>query len=191
MARGIIIIGVAGSGKTTLGKLLADKLKYKYIDIDEYIWHQDTVIPFSKMYSKEEKIINLNNAIKDTDYFVMAGSMYSIHEHFDDLFELTIFLTCNKEIRIARLQKREKERFGNRVEAGGDMYEEHINFINYVSNYETGMDGSNLAQHKKWLSELKCPIITLDGANSLDDNLNEIIKAYKKIKLIKNDNIII
>lgn len=184
MARGIIIIGVAGSGKTTLGKLLAEKLNYKYIDIDEYIWHQDTVIPFSKMYSKEEKIINLNNAIKDIDNFVMAGSMYSIHQHFDELFDLTIFLTCDKETRITRLQKREKERFGNRIEVGGDMYEGHINFINYVSNYETGKDGSNLAQHKKWLSELKCPIITLDGAKPLDDNLNKIVEVYEKIKLI-------
>uniref|UniRef100_UPI003260E19C shikimate kinase n=1 Tax=Clostridium sp. NkU-1 TaxID=1095009 RepID=UPI003260E19C len=38
MARGIIIFGSAGSGKTTLGKMVADKLGFPYFDIDDYIW---------------------------------------------------------------------------------------------------------------------------------------------------------
>ena len=33
----IILIGMMGSGKTTVGKLLADKLNMKFIDSDEVI----------------------------------------------------------------------------------------------------------------------------------------------------------
>ena len=40
MARGIIIFGSAGSGKTTLGKLVAKKLDFPYFDIDDYIWRE-------------------------------------------------------------------------------------------------------------------------------------------------------
>ncbi|MBQ2471690.1 MAG: AAA family ATPase, partial [Acholeplasmatales bacterium] len=33
----LYLIGMMGSGKTTLGKALADKLNYQFIDMDVYI----------------------------------------------------------------------------------------------------------------------------------------------------------
>ena len=56
MAAGIMITGSSGAGKTTLGEVLAKELGYIFVDIDEYIWRKDTEIPFSIMYSKDEKI---------------------------------------------------------------------------------------------------------------------------------------
>ena len=35
--RNVILIGYMGSGKTTVGRLLADKLEYQFIDTDKYI----------------------------------------------------------------------------------------------------------------------------------------------------------
>lgn len=35
--RNIVLIGMMGSGKTTIGKLLSEKLKMNFIDMDEYI----------------------------------------------------------------------------------------------------------------------------------------------------------
>ena len=37
MANNIVLIGLMGAGKTTIGKSLAEKLDYSYIDIDEEI----------------------------------------------------------------------------------------------------------------------------------------------------------
>ena len=37
MKNKIVIIGMPGSGKTTLGKILAEELNIKFIDMDEYI----------------------------------------------------------------------------------------------------------------------------------------------------------
>lgn len=61
---GMIILGPAGSGKTTLGKFVADKMEIAFLDIDEYIWRNDTEKPYSVMYSKEEKISNLMEAVQ-------------------------------------------------------------------------------------------------------------------------------
>ena len=61
---GMIILGPAGSGKTTLGKYVADKMEIAFLDIDEYIWRNDTEKPYSVMYSKEEKIRNLMEAVQ-------------------------------------------------------------------------------------------------------------------------------
>lgn len=47
MARGIIIFGPAGSGKTTLGKMTADESRFPYFDLDDYIWRRDTKISAS------------------------------------------------------------------------------------------------------------------------------------------------
>lgn len=35
--RNIVLIGMTGCGKTTIGEIVADKLKYKVIDMDQYI----------------------------------------------------------------------------------------------------------------------------------------------------------
>lgn len=43
---GMIILGPAGSGKTTLGKFVADKMEIAFLDIDEYIWRNDTEKPY-------------------------------------------------------------------------------------------------------------------------------------------------
>ena len=37
MEKSITLIGLPGCGKTTVGNLLSDKLKYEFVDIDFYI----------------------------------------------------------------------------------------------------------------------------------------------------------
>lgn len=63
--KGMIILGSAGAGKTTLGKLTAEKLGITFLDIDEYIWRNDTDIPYTVMYSKDEKIKRIMDAVEE------------------------------------------------------------------------------------------------------------------------------
>ena len=41
MAAGIMIMGSSGAGKTTLGKMAAERLGFTFVDIDEYIWRKE------------------------------------------------------------------------------------------------------------------------------------------------------
>lgn len=86
--QGIIILGPSGSRKITLGKIVAQQLKILFLDIDDYIWHKDTEIPFSTMYSRTEKINRLMETISKTDHFIMVGSMDSFHKYFDPFLYL-------------------------------------------------------------------------------------------------------
>ena len=183
MPTGIIILGSPGAGKTTLGQQTAAALDFRFIDIDEYIWRMDTPRPFTVMYSRAEKIDRLMDAIHPTAHFVMAGSMYSIHEHFDSFFELAVFLHADAKLRAARVHARvharELERFGSRVLAGGDLYEDHQHFLTEVEGYDDGIGGATLAQHQAWIASLRCNVIRLDGADALEKNVQAIISAYE------------
>lgn len=179
MATGIMIVGSSGAGKTTLGELVAKEFGYTFVDIDEYIWRKDTKIPFSAMYPKDEKISRLMEAISNCEHFVMAGSMDSFHEHFDPYFELVVHLHTDAQIRVKRVHERELDRFGERVLEGGDMYEEHQKMLSDIAGYDYGIGGCTLQQHENWIKCLKCKVIQLDGADSLEKNLNIIIETYK------------
>ena len=179
MARGIIIFGSAGSGKTTLGKMVAERLGFPYFDIDDYIWRRDTDKPFTAMYSREEKVSRLMAAISKGNHFIMAGSMDSFNAPFVPLFDLAVHITADLEVRLARIHRREYESFGDRILQGGDMYREHQHFLENSARYDT--DGSpNIKTHMQWAASLPCRVMYLDGTDDLRMNAQLIIDEYSK-----------
>lgn len=177
MARGVIIFGPAGSGKTTLGKMVAQRLNYPYFDLDDYIWRKDTVVPFTTMYTRTEKAERLMSAISQGEHFVMAGSMSSFHQSFDPLFDLAVHLTADTDTRRRRVHKRELERYGDRILPGGDMYEGHQAFLESCGHYDT--DGSpSLKEHMDWAAALPCKVIRLNGDEPLEKNAQQIVSIY-------------
>ena len=179
MARGIIIFGPTGAGKTTLGKLVAQKLDYPYYDIDDYIWRKDTEIPFTVMYTRKEKADRLMEAISQQEHFVMAGSMSSFHTAFDPLFDLAVYLTADTAVRAARIHERELAMFGNRVLPGGDLYEAHQRFLRECARYDKDeYDPRTRRQHLEWIGELPCPVLHLKGEDDLAENARIIVSSY-------------
>lgn len=183
MPKGIIILGSAGAGKTTLGKLVAKMLGIAFLDIDEYIWQSNTDVPYTVMYSKDEKIRRLSDAVETAGEFVMAGSMYSFHEHFDPLFCLAVYLTADEKIRVERVRSRELGEFGDRILPDGDMFEVHQSFLKDVAGYDWGIGSCNSEQHEEWLSQLTCPILRLDGCEKLENNAEVIVEMYQRSDL--------
>lgn len=180
MSRGIIIFGSSGSGKTTLGKMVAEKLGFPYLDLDDYVWRRDVDKPFTVMYTREEKINRLMSDVSQCEFFVMAGSMDSFNTPFVPLFDLAVHITASVEVRLARINKREYERFGNRILEGGNLYENHQRFLNVSAQYDS--DGSpSLKTHEKWANSLPCKVICINGEDCLANNIQLIINVYREI----------
>ncbi len=181
MSTGIIIYGATGSGKTTLGKELAHRLDFQHVDIDDYIWRWDTDIPYTILRPREERIEYLMNAISKCRHFVMTGSMGSIRESFNSLFDLAVFITVPTEIRIERLRARESAMFGERILVGGDMYEQNLMFFEDALQYETGEPPQIcLKHHEQWSGELSCPVLRVDGTKSISENAAWIADQFLK-----------
>lgn len=173
-----MIIGPSGSGKTTLGKKLAEILNYPFFDVDDYIWRFDTPELYTVMYSRQEKITRLQNAIAPYKHFIMAGSMSSFHEAFDSLFDMMVFLYVAPQTRIERLKERAIQRFSERVLEGGDMYNSNLKFLEDNLKYET--DGSpNMREQKEWMGSLSCIKMELDGSENVDKNAEAIAEVWK------------
>jgi hypothetical protein len=162
-----------------LGKLVAEKLEFPYFDIDDYIWRKDTNKPFTVMYTREEKINRLMTDISKGAHFVMAGSIDSFNAPFVPLFDLTIHITAPIDTRIARINKREYEVYGERIMESGDMYEGHCRFLADSARYDT--DGSPcMSTHVQWANSLPCKVLRLNGDEDLNKNVQIIVHEYLK-----------
>lgn len=57
MDKGITLIGMPGSGKTTIGALVADKLDYYFLDVDQWIVERESMPLAEVIKNKSEQYI--------------------------------------------------------------------------------------------------------------------------------------
>lgn len=66
MTRNIILIGMPGCGKSTIGEVLAKKLSYDFCDLDEYIVEKEDMTIDQMFENGEEYFRDIEtNAVKD------------------------------------------------------------------------------------------------------------------------------
>ena len=112
-----------------------------------------------------------------SDKIVISGSLCGWGDELIPYFDLVIRLVTPTEQRIARLKEREFQRFGNRICEGGDMYEEHLKFINWAREYDDGDETMrSKAMHDKWekLVMQNCRHMSLDGTQPVQRLLEMI-----------------
>ncbi len=181
MAKNVIhIYGASGSGTSTLGRKICKELGYTFMDTDNYFW-LPTNPKYTTKRTKEERVSMMKTDIKKADNVVISGSLVGWGDELIPLFTLVIRLETATDIRIARLKKREKEAFGERIEVGGDMYEHHNEFIEWAKEYDTGgIDMRSKARHDEWQKLLQCEQIMLNGADDLDANYEVVKKILER-----------
>ncbi len=175
----IHIFGASGSGTSTLGRYICEKAGFFFMDTDDYFWEQ-THIPYTVKRPVEERIKLMTADIEKHKDVVISGSLGGWGDVLIPYFDLAIRLHTDPKLRIERLRKREKEHFGNRIDVGGDMYENHLEFIEWAKTYDNGdLTMRSKAQHDQWQKLLACPLLLLDGSASLEENFT-MVKEYLK-----------
>ena len=73
------------------------------------------------------------------------------------------------------MKKIEREQFGSRIDAGGDMYETHQKFLAWAASYDDGgLEMRSRASPDAWEKLLTCPRISLDGSLPAAENFERI-----------------
>lgn len=170
----IHIYGASGSGTSTLGRKICEELGYKFMDTDDYFW-----LPTNPQYttkrSTEERLALMKKDISENSNVVISGSLAGWGDELIPLFTLAVRLVTDTEIRIERIKVREKQKFGDRIMPDGDMYEHHMEFLEWAREYDTGsVNMRSKAKHDEWQKLLLCKQIVLDGADVLDDNFRKV-----------------
>ena len=165
MAR-VIILGANGSGKSTVGHELANLLNCAHFDTENY-WFHKTETPYTVSRPPEERNAMFISDIKKHDSYVVSGSVSEWDEAFLKLFDLAVFLEVPTNVRVERIEKREHERFRDRIKENGDMYEQHLRFIGYAKLRDIPL-------LKKKAGKYSCPIIYFDGTKNYKDIAKKI-----------------
>lgn len=174
---GIIITGLNGCGKSTVRKLLAEKMNYYSMDVEDYYFIKSDT-PYSKFHTLEQtKQLMLKDIQKHGD-FVLATVNCDWGEEIASMCKLAIVLSAPLDLRMKRIKNREYEKFGDRVLQGGDLYESQQKFHNKVL-----LRGE---EHiTKQMQFITCPILELDATLPIYDIVNTIYKKYLQINPIE------
>ena len=170
---GIIICGLNGTGKSTLGKALAEKLHFHFIDIENLYFpktNPNKIYASPRTRKEVEKL--LLHEIKTHKDFILASVKGDYGEDIYSLIQYAILLDVPKNIRLKRVKKRSFQKFGNRMLWGGDLYEQEENFFHFVESRD-----ENIVE--EWVKSLKCPVIRMDGTKSIDENTNFIMERIQ------------
>lgn len=173
MVRVVHILGASGSGTTTLGRALSDAYGYHQLDSDDYFW-LPTEIPYTVKRGREERVRLMREAIEPHEKCVITGSLCGWGDPLIPLFGLIVRVVTPTEVRLARLQEREYAKFGGRIREGGDMFQAHLEFLQWAADYDAGgLDMRSRAAHDAWLAQpqIRCPVAEADGTRPLPELL--------------------
>jgi adenylate kinase family enzyme len=168
----IHILGAAGSGTSTLGASLSKVLPHTHLDTDDYFW----ITKFTEQRQVPERRQMLKKDLLLYEKWILSGSICGWGDNLKSYLDLVIFLWIPQEIRLARLQQREIQRYGNDVLAGGSKYDQSKTFLEWASLYDNaGMEVRSKTLHEHWMAELSCPILRIEGDYSVEERVNIVL----------------
>ena len=172
----IHIFGASGSGTSTLGRALAEKTSFRFMDTDDYYW-----LPAEPMYTLKrpipERLALMERDLDECSDAVLSGSLAGWGDPLIPRFTLAVRLNTPTPVRMERLQQREYARYGRRILPGGDLYEQSQAFLAWAAQYDDGLPPlRSRALHDLWQQQLPCPLLTLDGTLPLDELAEAVLQ---------------
>lgn len=182
MENRINILGASGCGTSTLGRALAQALHIPCLECDDY-YHAPTDPPFQKQYSPEERYAKLCRDLEHQRNFILCGGIFDWVPKPPIDFTCVVFLYVPTDIRIERLKNRERERFGARIQPGGDMHQAHLEFLEWASHYDSGhLEGKSLIKHEAHLRNQLCTVLEFRVPAPVTILTSQILEAIGKPK---------
>ena len=157
------IYGPCGSGTSTLGREIGRRLGFRFLDTDDFFW-----LPTDPQYTQkrplEERLALLEEELDKPGDVVLSGALIPWGNPLIPRFTLVVRLEAETQLRLERLKARERADFGSRIEPGGDMYQDFLEFLEYARGYDTGgLNMRSRARHDAWEKLLPARCSTWTG----------------------------
>ena len=173
---GILICGLNGTGKSTLGSMLAERMGYEFIDNEDLFFPKaDSSYTFSGPRSEEEVIRLLEEKITANNRFIFAAVKGHYGDRLIASLDHIVLMEVPKQIRSRRIRDRSYRKFGNRILPGGDLYDQESKWFSLTeSRPETYVTD--------WLETVDCPVIRIDGTLPVEENVDYLESVLSKEK---------
>jgi adenylate kinase family enzyme len=173
----IHIFGASGSGTTTLGGALASALGCPHFDSDNYYW-LPTDPPFQESRDRESRCGLLLKDLTGHDAWVLSGSLCRWGDVAIPLFDLAVYLSIPQDVRMARLEAREIERYGEEIARPDGVWSDSSReFLDAAMRYEDGsLVYRSRALHEAWMANLPCRILRIEGDTSTGERVARVIR---------------
>lgn len=165
MGMGIMVCGLNGCGKSTLGKALAKEMGFHFID-NESLYFSES---YENPRSRDEAERLLLKEVREHSDFVFAAVKGNYGDEILSLYDFIVLIEVPREIRLDRIRIRSLQKLGDRILPGGDLYEQEEGFFRMVESRPEDYV-------ENWAKTLSCPIIKVDGTKFIKDNVASIIE---------------
>jgi|SRR6056297_75713 len=178
----VMVFGGSGVGKTTLASEVAVRVGFKHLDSDDYYWKQTrpTFQGKRSFFSRNRKI---KVDFKKYDDVIISGCMMTWGKEWHSAFDMAVFIRLENELRLARLRKREIQRYGKALKHDNKVKENSKLFLEWAKLYENpNYKGNTLFSHEKWMKSCNSQVLRLDGRHSLKSNMLKVINEIEKLR---------
>ena len=90
----IHLFGASGSGTSTLGAALAQRLSLPHLDVDDFYW-RPTNPPFVEKQQPAQRLLDLNEAMMESQGWILSGSLCGWGDELIPRFSHAVFLFCS------------------------------------------------------------------------------------------------
>ena len=167
---GILVCGLNGAGKSTVGRLLAERLGWRFIDNEDlYFPKDDPSYLYARPRSGEEVRRRLEAMIADERRFVFAAVRGDYGDALTAALDCAVCIDAPKEVRLRRVRERSFRKFGDRMLDGGDLAERENAFFRQVERRPEDYV-------EAWLRGIACPVLHVDGTRPAAETVEYIIR---------------
>lgn len=173
MGTGILVCGLNGCGKSTLGKALAEEIGFHFIDNEDlYFPKLNPEYLYDSPRSDAEVEELLMNEVRVHENFVFTAVKGNYGGDILSFYNYAVLINVPKDIRLQRVKNRSYQKFGNRMLPGGDLYEREEAFFDFVSSRTEN-------EVEDWVQSLTCSIIRVDGTKPIEENITIITEQLQ------------
>lgn len=149
-SKNLVLIGMPGSGKTTLGKIISEKLKMEFVDTDNYIEKKMNLTVSDLFKNGEEYFRKIETQaifeIIDEGIFVIAAGGGIIKKEINmtrlNYNSVIFFLNRNVDMIINNDDISNRPLIGNHKEKVFELYNERIDKYKKYCHFEIENNGN-------------------------------------------------